>query len=496
MELQFQNDALPCLKRLKREVQNQEQTQELRLPDGMPDIASVLGAWGQVILRSKEWHTGTAGISGGVMAWVLYAPEDDPIPRSVEVWIPFQIKWDLPDTDRDGVLNLSMILRGIDARMLSARKLLVRAGFGVCMEAWIPDMLEISRPGELPPDVQLLRKTYPIQMVKEAGEKPFSIEEDLPLDMPVPEKIVSYRYHPEITDCRIMGDRVVFRGSGTLKMLCQEDTGELRSKTWELPFSQFTELEREYGESGSIRMVPVVTGAELEMTENGLRFHGSVTCQYLVSDRPVIELVEDAYSPHRQVRIQKKELQIPNILQEKETVVPIRQSAEDAGGSVADVTFLPDHPHCEKTEDGVTAHLQGQFQMLSRDENGVLQGRMLHWEEDMPIPGDENSQVELLWNYADGAQGTISMDQGELTARGRLAMTVSAQQGLSMVTALEMGEMETPDPDRPSLILRRCRREDLWDIARETGSTVEAIRKANHLTSQPEENQILLIPIP
>ena len=36
MEFEFQKSACPCLETVLREVQNVEQTQEIKLPDGMP----------------------------------------------------------------------------------------------------------------------------------------------------------------------------------------------------------------------------------------------------------------------------------------------------------------------------------------------------------------------------------------------------------------------------------------------------------------------------
>lgn len=35
----------------------------------------------------------------------------------------------------------------------------------------------------------------------------------------------------------------------------------------------------------------------------------------------------------------------------------------------------------------------------------------------------------------------------------------------------------------------------LWDVAKQCGSTVDAIRKANRLTEEAQEGQLLLIPI-
>ena len=58
-----------------------------------------------------------------------------------------------------------------------------------------------------------------------------------------------------------------------------------------------------------------------------------------------------------------------------------------------------------------------------------------------------------------------------------------------------MGELLPPDPNRPSMILRRVESGSLWDIAKACGSTVEAIMEANTLEDQPEQGRILLIPV-
>ena len=64
-----------------------------------------------------------------------------------------------------------------------------------------------------------------------------------------------------------------------------------------------------------------------------------------------------------------------------------------------------------------------------------------------------------------------------------------------MVTALELGELEQPDSNRPSLIIRKAQGKTLWELAKGCGSTVQDIQQANQLTSEPEETQMLLIPV-
>ena len=64
-----------------------------------------------------------------------------------------------------------------------------------------------------------------------------------------------------------------------------------------------------------------------------------------------------------------------------------------------------------------------------------------------------------------------------------------------MLTGMELGEMRPKNPEQPSLILRRADHSRLWDIAKKSGSTMDAIRRANALAGEPEPGQMLLIPI-
>jgi hypothetical protein len=68
-------------------------------------------------------------------------------------------------------------------------------------------------------------------------------------------------------------------------------------------------------------------------------------------------------------------------------------------------------------------------------------------------------------------------------------------QGIPQITGLTLGEEKRVSSDRPSLILRRAGEEGLWNLARQSGSTMEAIRRANHLETDPAPGQMLLIPV-
>ena len=497
MELQFEKKPCPCLRRKVWEVQNVEQTQEVRLPDEMPDIGMVLAVWGQCVMRGKEWHSDGMNVSGGVMAWVLYTPADGTEPRQIEVWLPVQAKWSFPDSRREGTIRASMLLKGADARTISARKMMVRANVGVLGEALEPWEAEISVPGELPSDVQLLRKTYPMELPKEAGEKAFLVDEELTLSHndPVPEKIISFSMSPRVTERKVLGGKAVFRGDGNFHMVYRSLDGQLHSADFEVPFSQFSDLDRDYDKEATVSVMMGVSSLEPELQEGTIRLKCGLVAQYLIFDREMVELVQDAYSPNREVRVQTQELELPAVLDIGRERMGSEVSLDAQADRVVDMAAFVQQPGVRRAGDLAELEAGGAVQMLYYDENGALQSGIARWNDTWEQPAGEDTSV--LAQITEVSQPTASANGGQI--RGEMEMEVermtTARGGIPMVTGLEMGELNRPDPARPSLVLRRAGEDGLWELAKSTGSTVAAIRAANGLTDEPLDDRLLLIPV-
>ena len=495
MDIKFESGEIRFLRPVVWEDQRQEQTQEIRLTDDLPDAGRVLGCWGQCILRSKEWRSGAMAASGGVMTWTLYAPEDGSEPKCVESWVPVQFKWNFQPTDTDGLMSVCFQLHSADARVVSARKLMLRVsvnalGIGTCGEA-----SEVFTPGEVPEDVQLLRRTYPVTVPVEAGEKTLQLDEEL--DLPgsgQDRKLLRCLLEPRIQEQRLIGDRLVFRGSARLRMLLSEN-GNLRPETMDVPFSAFTDLDREYDGNGSAQIDLAVTGMEAEIMEDGrLRLKAGLAAQYIMWNRIMLDIVEDAWSHCRDVRLQQQIIMLPALLEYRlESCTAAGKTHQN--GSMFDGICLADNVS-KRMEDGkLVLTLPANAQILAREENGTLQGANVQLEGRILIDQEEGNLVCASSVEAGPVQ--TSGATGDTEVRCDLAVpvrTVSGQ-GITMVSGMELGELRPADPDRPCVILRRSAGESLWEMAKAGGSTVDAIRKANGLTEEPEKGRMLLIPV-
>ena len=499
MQVQFTKKAFKNLHCILSQIQSVEESQQLRIPEPMADVGRILGTWGQILLRSKEWRDGYICISGGVMVWAMYIPEGEPqTPQTVQAWLPFQMKWELPYTQTDGKIRVLPLLDNVDARSTSARKMVVRASVSILAEAYLEEEIEIFTSDERPADLCMLEKTYPMLLSRECGEKIFEMEEDLTLPQSAPPigEVLRYSFHPELIDQKVLSGKVVFRGSGLLHILYRSEDGELCTWDFEIPFAQYDQLDYEYEQEAKCRVLPVVTGLELDQRSDGeLRLKAGISGQYLIYDITELTVAEDAYWIHGDVNNTSQGLSIPSVLDMKQQTVPVEQRVPVHAARILDTAFYPGCSRSRNHSDGAVLDLSGSFCMIYEDENGKLQGKTQRWQGEYSIPAASNVQMQTDLQLSGTPRANVASGEAVLRSNLYIDTISTAQNQFLMITNVEMGERRMPDPNRPSLILQRMGNGTLWNLAKENGTTVERIKAANHLDDTAEPGRMLLIPL-
>lgn len=474
-----------------------EQTQEVRIPDGMPDVDRILGVWGQPILRSKEWRGDTVGFNGGLMLWVMYRPEGEDHPQTIDAWVPYQTKWGIPEDSPEGKLNLSMGIRFLDARTISPRKIMVRTGLLLRIQALSPREKAVSIPENIPEDVQVLRRSNPMRLYAQAGEKAFALEDSLssPGEDFGDWKVCAVAVRPLLNDQKVVGNKLAFRGAAELTVLFAADDGEMESRSFVFPFSQFAELDGSFGNDAEADILLCVTNLEMEEDPEGVKqFKLGLTAQFTITDITVLDTIVDAYSNSRAVTPILEELELTPILEKRwESLTGHSELPENLVNSIHS-SLWNDCPIFEREGDGGVLRLQGTAQILYKGESGA-EGKSLPWEGSKPIKTEAGTQVRITGYMPGQLQPEPGKNHMELTGEVRCQVTTFATAGMPMVSDLELGELRESDPERPSLVLCKAGKNSLWELAKVNGSTVDSIRSVNGLENEPGPEQMLLIPI-
>jgi hypothetical protein len=387
----------------------------------------------------------------------------------------------------------------LDARTVSTRKILARANVGMMVRGMIPEKVEVYTPGELPADIQVLERSFPMKIPKEAGEKVFLLDEELSLPSSVPaiQKILRYSVHPDLIDRKVMADKVVFRGVALVHILYATEEGKLESVDLELPFSQYQDLDYTYEQNADAQVCVAMTSLELDRAEPDCVYvKAGMVGQYVVYDTPVITIAEDAYSIARDVRVHTDLLDLPAVLDTQVETIRASSEMEAKGLSrVVDMAFMMGSPMADRAEDGMEIQILGRFLVLYYNEEGALDTASERWKGSKKVSMDPEGLLDP-WAWVTGKiHATPGIDNANARSDIHMTVVTTGTRGLGMITGLTAEEAARPDPNRPSLILRRAGDEDLWQIAKQCNSTVDAIKSANGLQTEPEAGRFLLIPI-
>ena len=482
MEMQWDKKSCPYIKTDFRQVQSQEHTLELRLTEEMPDIGRVLCAWGQPVIRSKEWRNDGMSISGGINATVLYLPEDGSGMKTVECWIPLQNKYSFPQASRTGSIRVQPMLCSIEARTISPRKMMLRGNVSILAEALEPASAQITHHGDLPACVEVLTNVYPATVPVEAGEKQFVADELV--SAPDAHKWIHFMLQPEAVESNVIGNRLAIRGKAVLHYVYLDEQGALHDGAQEVSISQFADLDREYDKSATADMLICVSSLEHTAASDGVHVQVGLTVQYQIWDRNLLEVTEDAYSPTCKLTVTDELLEIPVELDSISQ--NMRAEWRFAEGNVLQTTFYLDQPAVFREGNMAQVVCSGVFQHLYLDVDGNTQSAIENWMDEIHIPVSDGCQILVV---IDGVEKTSSGANLDLKIR------TCAMQRMPMVTAITVGEYYPQDPGKATLVLRRMDEGSLWSLAKATGSSMKAIRMANRLTEDPLPGQMLLIPV-
>lgn len=498
MELQYETKIVSYMRRILHQTGCREVTQEFKLPDGLPDVGRILGAWGQVILRGKNWSSKEIELSGGTTMWVLYMPEDSDLPQCVETWIPFQMEFDIPNTDIDGIINAMCYLCSADARPVSARKMILRTNIGFTLEALASDKLQIQCYNDLPRDVQILKKTYPVCIPVEAGEKAFSIDEEiaLPASCPEIEKIIRYDIRNEVIESKIMTDKIVFRGVTVVHITYISADNRIYGWDGEIPFSQYAQLNNDFETTAAPQMMVAVTGIELEPNEEGkIRIKAGVLCQYTVYDIQMLELCQDAYSTKNEIGVTTQNFEVPAMLDMKSENVTVMLQSDIKASSVADVCCFCNNPVMERQDNFVTIMPQCAYQVLYYDDDNVLQQFYGKGEGSWQLPVAGDADVWTTFSPSGNPQARLERSGVAMQSDVLMNAVVSAADGIETISNIDVLSEKENLADRPSLIIRRVGAESLWELSKKYGTTDSAILAANQPYDETDTDRVIIIPI-
>ncbi|MDR0935439.1 MAG: DUF3794 domain-containing protein [Oscillospiraceae bacterium] len=524
MEMKLKTNNINYYRKLAHLTATQEETQELIVPDSLPDALSIVNSDGTAILKSKEAGDGSVTLSGLIRAHAIYMPEGSAKPRGLSTQIPFSITLENSEISPGSRLVATVKLSGIEARLLNSRKLLFRADLLFEVDAYgngtIP-LTSVPEDKPAPATAKADAKGRPeaviynpeaakadakgttlkpevrngfleINPVVDIGEKPFTVSEELTL--PSGKAPISSIVKSNVTltpeETKPAGAKAVVKGTANIGIVyLSTDTSDLQSADFAVPFSEIIDVSAE-DDNRSFDVTLVPTGSYVqEASEDSygasrVLIEIPILAQAVVWQKIAAPYIADAYSTSHETDCKTERYTISGLGKEQVYRDSIRASLPipDPARAVTCVRVYPGR--VRRDNDGFSATLTADILYVGEDDRCLsIQGRV---EVDFKTPefeADSEATGKLVLGEAFAAPiaGAIEIRVPvELQVRGFEAATAEP------VTEVTVGEAKSFE-GVPSLVLARVSPENtLWSIAKKYSSTQTLIRAANGLSDDAD----------
>lgn len=500
MELVFHEDRMEYLSSVLSDTVSQEQTADVVIPDSYPDAERIVDVFGTLLVRSEECTAGNAGVSGFVQAGVLYVGPQGEL-RRVQTEIPFSLRRDFAPQERCA-LQCRCTLHSVDGRILNSRKLLLRVGISCTLEVYAPKICTTYDVQEAAPALQLKRKRIPLQMPMALGEKSFVLNEELelPSDKPEITHLLKCLYRAQVQEQKMVGNKAVFKGNLLIHALYESGDEGLHTHDWSIPFSQYAEMEQQLDECQA-QTILTLTGADTEpdsqLDSRRLLTSVNVLAQCMAVGVREVCLIEDAFCTDAEFKPQGYEDRMTGILDRQSFQETAVLQKELPVKTVVDVWAYPRQECKYRVDDRVQMELPVCCHVLYRDTEGALQFECVQMPVNLQTELSENARCSLRETEFGDVFFTAGNDSLSLRLPMNVLLESRAEQPIRGICGGEIIPAEENGEPRPAVILRFSDgQEEVWDIAKDCRTTVEAICQANDLTGDfVPADTFLLIPM-
>ncbi len=489
MEILFETQMIKYLAEKRYDDLHQEQTGEINIPETLPELGRVVDCFGTVLVRDRTVENGSVSVAGGIQAGVLYVPAGEEGLEKLELWLPFTVTKKVP-AQENAILHYWGWLRSIDARFVNPRKLLVRADLCSELTLLTPTELQLEQITDCPRGLICKTETFPMRLPQCAAEKEVRIADEvlMPEDGKGMDRMLKAQCSVELNERRVMGEKAIFQGELRLRVLGLTEEGEAFTWSGAVPFSQYLELDRSMEEEASLSIQPILNHMEIDTDGQAdsrrLLVNLSFTAQAVVWDAIPVKLTLDAYYLNGEFAPEWQYPELMPCLDTLKTILSQSLAIPGDAGKLLDWTVLPDRistgADCAKGNISVN--------LLYFDGENRLKNKLLRQE----LRIERQAEASADWSCA------LRMEADPAQQGRELVLPLTVFQRYCQSTGLRnlCGGTLTPKPPKegPSIIIRSVSG-DLWEIARDNGSTVRAIQAANELEDACiSQERLLLIP--
>ncbi|QZY55462.1 DUF3794 and LysM peptidoglycan-binding domain-containing protein [Crassaminicella profunda] len=480
---------------------------EILVPDVKPDISRILSVDGNINITGKEAVADKIVVDGVVNFKILYASEGGEYPiYSMNASAGFSQNIDIAGTAGEMDIQVIADVEHIDFNIINERKIAVKTVVNLLGKSIEPSKIEVLRGVEGLDDLQILRKTVSYNDIVGNNQSETIVRESFEIDENLPEiaeilKCDAFAVEKEkqVTDGKVIINGVV--KTNTL-YVGDDDRNSLFLLKHEIPFTHFVEVTgamKDMDSKATLRTDEVYTDVKenIDGDRRIFEIEAMVKIDASVNDVEEKEVVIDAYSPSKLLKMDKREITFHQTVGKNTSNMVVKEMMDipsdepeifkvfsvNAKPVITDVNLVEDKNIIEGIIEADVLYISQEKDQSARSFHQEIPFR--HFVE--VIGAKENMKADVDLHINDIDYNLINPEQIEVKVN--LGATCGVSKKLQMDVLVDAEELEEMIDlsKRPSMTIYYVQPGDtLWKIAKRYHTTVDDLVQTNNIQN-PEK---------
>ena len=483
---------------------NQSVELDLALPDYRPEVFRVLSLCLEPTVQSYSVSPSRLSYDLNVKIRLVYLTEDGEL-SSLEQNLIYPKSIELPYSVKNPCVSLKPYVDTQSVRVVNKRRIDVRGIIGinasVSANASKQAVSDASGAG-----LQLKKEliSYPSKRICVSKQITVIDEVDLTSQSPDFKSLVWSSGVIKSCDRKILSGKVLIKGEAEIRALYSENSGEIKTVRFTLPFSQLCDVEG-VNESYDVYVSACVTDTDLraltKTSDTILECEVGLNISLVAMRFESALLGSDAYSTDYDVTIGFNEASVETIPTEVSKSFKSKVNLGYSDGEIRSVIFCDGGiKSFDVKEENGYAVISGNALAFSYFEDDssrlVYLESVLPFEEKIKLSG-ELSANNICISVQSAAFNIISSNALEVMLDVSISGYVFSTAKLRYIEKIDLGYREDKGDGTVTLKLYFARSGDsIWEIAKLLGADYEKTLEENELSSDVlESNKTIIIPI-
>ena len=466
------------------------------IPDIKPDIIGQISTSGTVCLYKKEITEGKIRIDGGIDTYVMYLADDEKSSvRSVNVNLDFTQIIEMEKVSSGMNLETNVKLKNIECKIINGRKINVKAFLEADVKVTSTEELDIINQINSK-EIQMLNENMNINSFIGGGNVKTYAKDTIVIDsIDNLAEIMKTDLHILNKDIKISYNKVLAKADLNLKIMYLTDDNRINTIDSTIPIMGFVDIENVTEDSLCDTKYEI---KNVVLKPNSIEEHSiyveveiEISCRAYKTQE--INIIQDLYSPTSNIMFTKKQVQILQKIESKQSTCNIREKQvvpEIGSNKIYDVALNVDISKQTLLNDRILFEGELNLDYIFDNGNNSVDTKKTK------IPFSFNFEYEGINQDSNIETNTeVSMQNFVITEDGSIDVKVDLQFNVVSIknTIINVIDDINEDEDRNcesySLIIYYVKPGDtLWKIAKRFRSTVEEIARINGIENVNQLN--------